>query len=393
MGEPSIDSLHDQYEDQLSAARFKAERDAARQEADKSLMDAITWEMEAEGMADELVHIEVENKRLGRLVWRLQNRLAKAHRHERNLRKGMRMWREKAIGGPVRTVSAYDLLPQEERDALAWVRENGGLESVKGRRDGVVGHCSTKQQLDFDFWLSGRVMYALGFDEDMADRDEVERRLLDRLMPEGYEWPRFEDGESVRIGDKATRYEEDFEVRHIATYSDGSFLLNFWSYASGERVKRPAVIAADGEPLEVGQTVYVIANGKTHHVTEVDAVYKRFRSMEQIDGSHWLDPMCFTHERPVLDADGVRIKVGDTVYEVGKNYPHLIVGRLPEPGAYRSVRVVYPSGASTYLDPERLTHTKPEQDSWDSVWMDVSNGGETPQGMKRRCKAIAERGE
>lgn len=48
-------------------------------------------------------------------------------------------------------------------------------------------------------------------------------------------------------------------------------------------------------------------------------------------------------------------------------------------------------------EPERtcqLTHTKPEPpDSWDSVWMDVSNGCETPQGMERRCKILAERGE
>ena len=77
----------------------------------------------------------------------------------------------------------------EARDAIAWVREHGGLDAVKELLGWVVGHCSTRQQLDFDFWLSGRVMHELGFDEDMADRDEVERRLLARLMPEGYEWP------------------------------------------------------------------------------------------------------------------------------------------------------------------------------------------------------------
>lgn len=29
------------------------------------------------------------------------------------------------------TCSAYDLLPDEDRDAMAWVRENGGLDVVK----------------------------------------------------------------------------------------------------------------------------------------------------------------------------------------------------------------------------------------------------------------------
>ena len=95
-----------------------------------------------------------------------------------------------ALGGDVRdhaddvSMSAYDLLPQEDRDAIAWVRDHGGLDSVKKLLDWVVGHCSTRQQLDFDFWLSGRVMHELGFEEDMADREEVERRLLARLMPE-----------------------------------------------------------------------------------------------------------------------------------------------------------------------------------------------------------------
>ena len=89
------------------------------------------------------------------------------------------------------TMSAYDLLPQEDREAIAWVRDHGGLERVKKLLDWVVGHCSTERQLDFDFWLSGRVMHELGFDEDMADRDEVERRLLARLMPDS--WERMEE--------------------------------------------------------------------------------------------------------------------------------------------------------------------------------------------------------
>ena len=143
------------------------------------------------------------------------------------------------------SMSAYDLLPADEREAIAWVREHGGLDSVKKLLDWVVGHCSTRQQLDFDFWLSGRVMYELGFEEDMADRDEVERRLLARLMPEGMEWlvdawPRFEGGEPVRFLDDFERYGEENGVSAVTMYSDGSFALNFRAYSKGERVKRPA---------------------------------------------------------------------------------------------------------------------------------------------------------
>ena len=92
--------------------------------------------------------------------------------------------------GGAKLLDIADQIEREQGEAIAWVEAHGGLDSVKRLLDWVVGHRSTKQQLDFDFWLSGRVMHELGFDEDVADRDEVERRLLARLMPEGCEWPR-----------------------------------------------------------------------------------------------------------------------------------------------------------------------------------------------------------
>ena len=154
------------------------------------------------------------------------------------------------------SMSAYDLLPQEDREAISWVREHGGLERVKNLLDWVVGHCSTRQQLDFDFWLSGRVMHELGFEEDMADRDEVGRRLLARLMPDGMEWlveawPRYEDGKPLRIGD----FVSDVEVRSVV-FRDGGILLSDCTSVPGwgtwrsykEPIKRP--IADTWERLE-----------------------------------------------------------------------------------------------------------------------------------------------
>lgn len=237
------------------------------------------------------------------------------------------------------------------------------------------------------------------------------------------------DGVEIKPGDTVCGTRDMEPMRVVDTDSDECGFKKikcekegdgFWFYCPDELTHKLPVLAADGEPLEVGQTVYVIATGKTHHVTEVDAVSKHFRSMEQVDGSHWLDPMCFTHKRPVLDADGVPIKVGETVYEVGENYPPFIVGRLPEPGAYRSVRVVDPNGAFTYLDPERLTHAKPEPpDSIEKVASDLMKMaevwcskpllkdaqscaaaqvgeltlGDALKSVSRRCWALAERGE
>ena len=144
------------------------------------------------------------------------------------------------------SMSAYDLLPQEEREAIAWVRGHGGLGSVKKLLGWVVKHLSTERQLDFDFWLSGRVMYELGFDEDMADRDEVERRLLARLMPEGMSWPVFEDNEPVRIGDEFMGKDgKTYTVQQVQFIGKCFSLYDFCDRKAqfnafyGERVKRP----------------------------------------------------------------------------------------------------------------------------------------------------------
>ena len=210
--------------------------------------------------------------------------------------------RERCVHDPAADVSmsAYDLLPQEDRDAIAWVREHGGLDAVKKLLDWVVGHCSTRQQLDFDFWLSGRVMHELGFEEDMADRDEVERRLLARLMPDGMEWPRFESGEPVRIGDVVS----DVEVRSVV-FRDGGILLSDCTSVPGwgtwrsykEPIKRPSkVLDADGVEIRVGDTVYDVEDGCELVVTKVtsDAVFVAFEDVE----ADKYDASQLTHERP-----------------------------------------------------------------------------------------------
>ena len=356
------------------------------------------------------------------------------------------------------SVSAYDLLPQEDRGAIAWVREHGGLDSVKKLLDWVVGHCSTKQQLDFDFWLSGRVMHELGFEEDMADRDEVERRLLARLMPEGMEWlieawPRFEDGEPVRIGDEVsvTVHDEDGDFERSMTADSISFgehgiivcdPCHAVRLLSGERVKRPApkvldadgveicvgdtvwatnghgpfevtrivyadrlrviaddeknghlnaypemlthrapVLAADDKPLEAGQTVWSIEDGGPYKVDaplSVDCYGVRLLNGRT---PFRRSPDTITHERPVLDADGVPIKVGDTVYFTDgreqecntvvyaeydyKDEPYVQLGRLNDVG--------YPTYTNcSCIDPSQLTHTKPEPpDSWERLEEDA----------------------
>lgn len=97
----------------------------------------------------------------------------------------------------------------------------------------------------------------------------------------GFEWPRFEDGELVKIGD-----EVEFEGETMRVFSV-AFNLNGWvlwcaresfdgrlcgSY--GELVKRPTpkVLGADGAPIEVGDVVYFVGgSGGAYAVAKVDA--------------------------------------------------------------------------------------------------------------------------
>lgn len=247
MGDPRIDSLHDPYEDQLSAARYKAERDAAVQELQAMRERNIELWMES-GMANELVACaEQKAERLGKLVWRLQNRLARSHRREKALRKGMREWRERVIGAPVWTMSAYDLLPEEDLQTLRWVREQGGLDVVKT-------HAELFQQLK-------------------GERDELRELARDyekRLMPEGYEWPRDETGELLRYMDRYISDGSECEVWHIDfdSYGEATILNSDYSKCSlekGERVKRPAPkLAADSNPLRERETVWNVKTGERY---------------------------------------------------------------------------------------------------------------------------------
>lgn len=72
-----------------------------------------------------------------------------------------------------------------------------------------------------------------------------------RMMPEGYRWPRFENDEPVLIGDEVSFGDDGGAVSSIELQDEGYFLLHvcdgagYFSqchFSPGERVKRPPVI-------------------------------------------------------------------------------------------------------------------------------------------------------
>lgn len=102
---------------------------------------------------------------------------------------------------------------------------------------------------------------------------EKERRILDM-------WPRFEDGEPVMLGDEATNNKNQrFTVKRIE-FRHGKWMLNdsvteghYLNGKSGKRVERPApkVLDADGVEIEVGDTVWHHSGFAHGVVTSIDA--------------------------------------------------------------------------------------------------------------------------
>lgn len=166
------------------------------------------------------------------------------------------------------------------------------------------------------------------------------RMLGDRLMPDGMEWPHYDSGEPVRIGDEYI--DNDGLLRkaeRIVFIADGYYLLSrigtYYLRRYGQRVKRPAVLAADGEPFEDGQTVYKLKDARPYTVMGVEG-------------------------------GRVRINAGSSSVDV-------------------------------WCSPDQLTHTKPEVDSWERVEDDargLDSGVDselfthTHEDIVRRCKAL-----
>lgn len=357
-------------------------------------------------------------------------------------------------------------------EAARWVRKHGGLDSVKEEWHSRVPydrHEKTRQRLldhiaecetalgrrrrrikelgrTVEFFqlnnsnfrhLLADVAERLGFTRygDDYEPEDLIDALDRRLMPEGMEWPRFEDGEPVRIGDAIVDgMGHAHEVSSVEVFDDAEAL--HWSPSEpddfvwlvhGELVKRPdskvldadgaeicvgdtvwhvhdldkftvtnsnngenlsvscmgedgkeyccypnglthraPVLAADGRPLRDGETVWGI-NGATYRVTGLHdgEVFARHiggsfgAEVESAGGSglYRLRAEQLTHKRPVLDADGVLIHEGDTVYDKGTGDRFEVDGF-----SYDGVVCTDIDACESDIEilPSQLTHTKPE---------------------------------
>lgn len=137
---------------------------------------------------------------------------------------------------------------------------------------------------------------------------DMEQRILDM-------WPKYEDGEYVWFGD--------------------------------------AYIDTGGDDEEVEKIEF---NGKHIYIAGLEGFYTRLNPGERV-------------KRPapkVLDADGMEIKVGDTVYEPN-GQSGIVIAVHP---STRCVDLRQDGCVAYAMDAKRLTHTRP--DSWEQLEEDIA---------------------
>lgn len=153
---------------------------------------------------------------------------------------------------------------------------------------------------------------------DFTERGEADGEVIpsiSRELPEGIEWPRYADGEMVKYGDEIEGLPgpvDGFEVfddgSWCVTHDGEAFYGNQRIHATRKRPE-PEVLDADGVPVKVGDTVYLtvgeitISEGRTVKRIKSWPSYKVF--FEETPA--WAYASDLTHRKPdtqeAIDAD------------------------------------------------------------------------------------------
>ena len=252
----------------------------------------------------------------------------------------------------------------------------------------------------------------MGLPERLRELADEAEAMEARLMPEGMEWPRFDDGEPVRIGDEFMGKDgKTYTVKQVQLIGKCFSLYDFCDRKPqlnafyGERVKRPApkVLDADGAEIEVGKTRYGLSDGAAWLVTGFNGSKTHpVIASNASKGERELRPEWLTKRAPVLAADGKPLREGETVYDADREGRESIVIRLNVPdkvfnGRFSVLCRDVGNGCDYQHDPSKLTHER--LDAWDRIMADAKSIDRAIRGfcgdanvcgdLVRRAKALA----
>lgn len=200
-----------------------------------------------------------------------------------------------------------------EASDRAWkaVQMKGEKQGVSAWLRGIIGECGVSGTRS-----CAAIAEAFGIDckHEKTCRDCIAKMMTaiadridaERALPDGMEWPRFEDGGLVRIGDEVEFEGKTMRVCEVALYADSWALWCDCEDMSGrlhgsygERVERPApkVLDADGVSIKVGDTVYCDDDPRPLRVIHIsDSI--NVTTIDDHAAYYTVKPPHLTHERP-----------------------------------------------------------------------------------------------
>ena len=268
----------------------------------------------------------------------------------------------------------------EDREAAEWVREHGGLDTVKERwHDRVarahVGHMAERQRERRER-MQRHIEHIQRLCRERRERiTELNKTIAEmrpRLMPEGMEWPKV-DGKPV---DFVTGYVPSLGVLEaVSIYSNGACEVmghdGIIKSVKEIHVETPNVLDADGVEVEIGDDLYTVEGMLKFHVSAIDKKSGRIATEAMFALDKWADPKMYAHRAPVLAADGRPLREGETVYKVGGDGTAYVFDGMSD--NVDRLAMLHHDGKSyigTGLRVDQLTHERP--DSWERLEDDAT---------------------
>lgn len=181
----------------------------------------------------------------------------------------------------------------------------------------------------------------------LCDSDGKPWKLREECVCNGYTWTidGFDDSE-VLIG---------------RILDDGcDTVVTKWENPLNLKRPTPPVLDADGVEIKVGDVVYLAdEDGSVEFIVEALPAPNFYQAVQVVSGRFYTsyDPPRLTHEKPVFDANGVRICKGDTVWHVYTGQKATVTTVYRDDKKRVEVKI---AGHLMDYDPSDLTHQEPD---------------------------------